>query len=126
MDERLVMNPADRGVRTTKLKSRIAGFGVEGANHPSQALTDRVLTILMKGAVRYPPWEKCTSQEQELVDEPEIKGLRLDATSGALMQDVAPDKSTDLTTELMWDFAVRRCACAGGISGLIGFEAKND
>ena len=55
LDERLVMNQADRGVRTAALKNRISGFKVEGHNHPSQALVDRLLTILMKGAVRYPP-----------------------------------------------------------------------
>ena len=126
LDERLVMNPADRGVRTAELKARVTGFRVGGPNHPSQALIDRMLTSLMKGAVRYPAWEKCTSEEQELVDEPDIKGLRLDPVSGALMQDVAPDMKTDLTTELMWDFAVRRRTCAGDIAGLIGFEAMSD
>ena len=96
-----------------------------GPNHPSQALIDRHLTILVKGAVRYPSWDKCTSQHQELLDEPEIKGLRIDPVSGALMQDVVPDKLTDLSSELLWDFALRRRACAGDISGLIGFEAMN-
>ena len=45
---------------------------------------------------------------------------------GALMQDIAPEKQTDSTTQLLWDFALRRRACAGDISGLIGFEAMND
>ena len=126
VDERLVMNPADRGVRTAALKKRITGFKMEGHNHPSQALIDRLLTILVKGAVRYPAWDKCTSQQQELMDEPEIKGLRLDAATGTLLQDVAPDKLTDLSTELLWDFAVRRRACAGDVSGLITFESMND
>ena len=126
LDERLVMNPADRGVRTRRLKDRISGFKLEGHNHPSQALIDRLLTILLKGAVRYTAWEKCTSQSQELMDEPEIKGLRLDPVTGTLMQDVAPDKHTDLASELLWDFAVRRRACAGDISALIAFESMNE
>ena len=125
LDERLVMNPADRGVRTRALKDRITGFKLEGHNHPSQALIDRMLTILLKGAVRYAAWDKCTSQSQELKDEPEIKGLRLDPATGTLLQDVAPDKCTDLATELLWDFAVRRRACAGDVSALITFEAMN-
>ena len=99
---------------------------MEGANHPSQALIDRHLTILVKGAVRYAAWEKCTSQQQELQDEEVIKGLRIDPASGALMQDVAPDKTTDLSSELLWDFALRRRASAADISGLIRFEPMND
>ena len=62
VDERMVMNPADRGVRTAALKKRITGFKMEGHNHPSQSLIDRLLTILVKGAVRYPSWDKCTSR----------------------------------------------------------------
>ena len=126
LDQRLVMNSADRGVRTKQLKERITGFKLEGNNHPSQALIDRLLTILLKGAVRFPAWEKCTSQNQELMDEPEIKGLRLCPITGTLMQDVAADKPTDLTSELLWDFAVRRRACAGDISALMTFESMNE
>ena len=35
IDERMVMNPADRGVRTQALKDRITGFKVDGAQ-PSE------------------------------------------------------------------------------------------
>ena len=124
-DEKIVMNSADRKVRTARLKVRITGFTLTGHSNPSTTLTDRMVTILVKGAVRYVPWERCTSMEQELLDEPEVKGLRIDPATGVLTQDLQSDAVTDLSTELLWDYALRRRACAGDIGGLLTFETAN-
>ena len=68
--------------------------------------------MLTKGHAKYIAWEKCTSKEQELFEEPEVKGLRI-TPDGLLLQDIAPDPSTDLSGEFLWDYALRRRACAG-------------
>ena len=80
--------------------------------------------MLTKGFVRYLPWEKCISKAQELQEEPEVKGLRL-TEGGLLYQDVGKDPTTDLSGELLWDYALRRRAVAGDISGLITFETMD-
>ena len=81
--------------------------------------------MLANGHVKYISWDKCTSKEQEMLEEPEIKGLRI-TPDGLLLQDVAKDMQTDLSGEFLWDFALRRRACAGDISGLISYEAQNE
>ena len=124
-DEKIVMNSADRKARTASLRDRITGFTLTGHSNPSTTLTDRMVTILVKGSVRYVAWEKCTSMDQELLDEPEVKGLRLDPSTGVLTQDLQSDAVTDLSTELLWDYALRRRACSGDISGLQKFETSN-
>ena len=55
---------------------------------------------------------------------PEIKGLRL-AERGLLVQDIAPDPSTNINSEFLWDYAVRRRAAAADIAGLMDFEIMN-
>ena len=119
------MHPADRTSRTKKLKDRITGWTLAGMNLPSQALVDKFATMLAKGHVKYVAWEKCTSKEQETLEEPEVKGLRITA-DGLLLQDVAKDMRTDLAGEFLWDFALRRRACAGDIAGLLTYEAQNE
>ena len=124
IDEKTSMHPADRSQRTEELRTKITGFKLSGPCLPSTTLTDKFATILAKGLVRYVPWEKCTSQEQEVMEEPEIKGLRLTA-DGLLLQDVAPESTTDLAGEFLWDYALRRRACAADIAGLLPFEAMD-
>ena len=119
------MHPADRWSRTQKLKDRITGWSLAGMNLPSQALVDKFATMMAKAHVKYVAWEKCTSKEQETLEEPEVKGLRITA-DGLLLQDVAKDMRTDLAGEFLWDFALRRRACAGDIAGMICYEAQNE
>ena len=56
--------------------------------------------------------------------EPGIKGLRLTA-DGIILRDVAPESTTDLAGEFLWDYALRRHACAADIAGLLSFEAMD-
>ena len=125
IQEVVPMHPADRTTRTQKLRDRITGWSLSGMNLPSQALIDKFATMLSKGNVKYIAWEKCTSKEQEMLDEPDVKGLRI-TQDGLLLQDVAKDMKTDLAGEFLWDFALRRRACAGDVSGLITYEAQNE
>ena len=125
LQELIPMHQAERTACTTKLRDRITGWTLSGQNLPSQTLIDKMSTMLTKGHVKYVPWERCTSKEQELLEEPEVKGLRI-TPEGLLLQDVARDMTTDLSGEFLWDFALRRRACAGDVSGLISFEAQNE
>ena len=91
------MNNPDRTEHLKALKTRLTGIDISGPNVPSWALCDRMATILKNGAVRYIPWDKCTSRDQELMEEPEVKGLRLTA-DGTLTQDLMPQSTTDLSS----------------------------
>ena len=124
VDEKVAMHPADRTTRTEAIRAKLTGFTLSGPSVPSFALIDRFATIMAKGAVRYVPWEKCTSREQELIEQPEVKGLRLNE-KGMLVQDIAPDPNTSLSGELLWEYALRRRAIAGEIAGLIQFDTTN-
>ena len=123
-NERMVMNPADRAHRTQALRSNISGFTVSGPNLPANTLIDRFVTMLIKNIVKYVAWNKCVSRDQELLEEPEIKGLRI-TPEGLLQQDAVPDPTTDVTGEWLWDYALRRRAGAGDISGLINFATMD-
>ena len=125
IEEKVHMAAADRADRTAQLKQRMTGFSLSGHNSPSTALTDKCATILIKGAVRYIQWDKCTSRDQELLAEVEVKGLRIEVSTGALIQDLQAESVTDLSTELLWDNALRRRSCACDISGLMSYETAN-
>ena len=123
--EIIPMHDADRNSRAKALRDRITGWKLTGQNLPSQALVDKFSTMLTKGHVKYVAWDKCTSKEQELLEEPDVKGLRI-TPDGLLLQDVAKDFKTEISGEFLWDFALRRRACAGDVSGLLCYEAQNE
>ena len=58
VSQRVHMVPAERADRVKKLQSAISGFDIKGPNNPSTELSDRMVTILTKGFVKYVPWEK--------------------------------------------------------------------
>ena len=122
--QKVHMVPAERADRVAKLKASISGFELKGPNNPSTELSDRMVTMLTRGFVKYVPWERCTSKEQEMLQEPEIKGLRI-TESGLVLQDVAPESSTDISGELLFDYALRRRALAADIAGLCSFQTMN-
>ena len=123
-EEKVAIPPADHQDRLTKLRARLVGFTVQGQNQPSKALVDKLHNTLVKGVVKFIKWEFCTSHEQQMADEPEVKGLRI-TSDGLLLQDVQADLRTDLSGELLWDFALRRRSCAADVSGLASFESFN-
>ena len=59
-----------------------------------------------------------------MLQEPEVKGLRL-TPDGLLLQDVAKDTVTDISGELLFDYALRRRALAAEIAGLCSFKTMN-
>ena len=123
-EAKVAMPVAERQERTKLLKAKLTGFDVIGQNAPSTTLVDKMATIMSKAHVLYVGWEKCTSREQEMVQEVEIKALRL-SPEGFLLQDVAPEASTEITGELQFDFALRRRALAADIAGLCGFKSMD-
>ena len=123
-DDKIVMHPTDRTARTTSVKNKITGFKVTGASMPSNNLCDKMATIVTKEVIRYVAWEKCTSRDQEVMEEPEIKGLRL-TKEGFFQQDVNPDGRTDLSGEFLWDYAMRRRSVAFDIGGLMSYESAD-
>ena len=114
----------DRTARTKELRGKITGFELKGPSMASTTLTDRCATILKSGKVKYVPWHKCTSADEETLEQPEVRGLRI-TEEGLLLQDVAPDPSTDISGEFLWDYAVRRRAVAADIAGLCAFRTMD-
>ena len=124
-EQKAIMHPDDRHARTESLRTRMTGFTLSGPNLPSHALIDRFTTILQKKVVKHVPWEKSTSREQELLDETEVRGLKL-SPEGLLIQDVAPELATSLAGEFLWDYAMRRRSGAGDVSGLVPFSVLDN
>ena len=123
-EQRISMPPADRQAKLAELKTKINGFELLGMNAPSNALIDRMSTILQKSHVKYVEWQRCTSMEQEMLDEVEVKALRL-SPEGFLLRDVAPETTTDISGELLFDFALRRRALAAYVAGLCSFRTMD-
>ena len=121
-DTRVAMHPADRGDALDRLSKRMTGFTVAHASEPSHALIDKCATIVQKGVVRYIPWEKCTSRDEEILDESEEPGLKLNA-EGVFVQTPAKGPDADVSGELRWDLALRRRCLAMDVAGLCSFEA---
>ena len=77
VEEKFHMHPADRSTRTDALRARITGWQLADQNLPATTLVDKMATILQKDTVKYIAWNKCISKQQELVEEPEVKGCVL-------------------------------------------------
>ena len=93
-------------------------------NLPSHQLTDKFATILARGFAEYVPWDRLTSRGQELLEEPEVKGLRITA-DGTLQQDIEVDMKADISGDFLWDFAMCRRSAAMDIAGLMDFESAD-
>ena len=76
------LHPAEREARRTELAKRIAGFKLEGENDPSARLCDRFKTIMATSLVRYISWAKSTAFTSELLEQPDVPGLRIDDKGG--------------------------------------------
>ena len=118
------MHPADRAERVEKLRARVTGWKLSGDNMPSSVLIDRWATMLAKGVVKYCKWEHCTTRAAELMEEPELKMLRV-IDNSLLMQDVQPDKTTEISGEILWDLALRRRSAAAEIAGVCTFDSMD-
>ena len=118
------MHPSDRVERTDKLRARLTGFKLIAENLPSNQLIDRFTTMLAKSAVKYIKWEHCTDRSSEMLEEPEVKALRV-VDGNLLMQDVAKDKQTNINGELLWSLALRRRSAAADIAGVCTFESMD-
>ena len=57
VNQKVHVVPAERADRVQKIKDHITGFEMKGLNNPSTELIDRMVTMLVKGFVKYVPWE---------------------------------------------------------------------
>ena len=119
------MNPAERESRRRTLASRLTGFSVDGVADPAHKLIDRCASILVKGDVKYIPWEKCAQRSQEIVDRPDVGALKLDAFGYLVNAPKEAEFGADVSTDLLLDQAWRRRALAADIAGLMAFESMN-
>ena len=123
-DKPLAMHPVDRSEALVRVSQRMVGFKVRHESEPSNALIDKCSTFLQNGFVKHIPWEKRTSRDQEVIEEHEIPGLKL-TEGGVFVQVPAIGPEANLSSELLWDLAMRRCDVALDISGLCTFETAS-
>lgn len=83
-----------------------------------------MLHFLQNGFVKHIPWEKRTSRDQEVLEEHEVPGLKLNE-DGVFVQVPAMGPDANLSSELHWDLAMRRCDVAMDIAELCTFEAAD-
>lgn len=124
LDKPLAMHPVDRAEAFERVSHRMVGFKIRHESEPSNALIDKCSTFLQNGFVKHIPWEKRTSRDQEVVEEYEVPGLKLNE-DGIFVQVPSCGPDANLSSELLWDLAMRRCDVAMDISGLCTYEAAS-
>ena len=118
------MHPEDKRAALKRVRKKLeAAFEVVGLSEPSDRLINLCFNILQTDVVRYIPWEKCTSRQDETRDPKfdEDPGLKL-LSDGTFAQARNAGPDADLSSELRWDLALRRRAIAMDIAGLCTFE----
>jgi hypothetical protein len=124
LDKPLAMHPVDRAEAFGRVSRRMVGFTISHESEPSNALIDKCSTFLQNGYVKHIPWEKRTSRDQEVVEEYEVPGLKLNE-NGIFVQVPSAGPDANLSSELPWDLAMRRCDVAMDIAGLCTYEAAS-
>ena len=77
------------------------------------------------GLARYDAWAKCTSFSSELLEVPDIAGLRIDE-KGLVVKTEAPDgPDTNTSTDLLLTLALRRRALAADIADACTYETMS-
>ena len=121
LDKPVAMHPIDRTEALERVTKRMVGFQVSAESEPSHTLINRFTTFLSTGQVKHIPWEKRTARDQEVIEEDEVPGLKLNE-EGHFVPATAKGPTVDVSGELRWDLAMRRSCVAMDVAGLCTFE----
>ena len=118
------LSQPERAERYNKQVSKLKGITIKGPSEPSETLVDLAVGAYEANELRYIPWDRCTSREQEVSSEKkrEIK-LTLDEPSGKLKVDSkTPEEVADTSSEILVLQALQRRALAMDQANLLDYE----
>ena len=118
------LSQPERAERYNKQVSKLKGITIKGPSEPSETLVDLAVGAYEANELRYIPWDRCTSREQEVSSEKkrEIK-LTLDEPSGKLKVDSkTTEEVADTSSEILVLQALQRRALAMGQANLLDYE----
>ena len=117
--------PVEREARLTKLREKLPGIDLTRHQEPSYELVDAFSAMLEARSVRWVPFHKCTSREQELSARSYNKELQvMQSQDGKLsLKEGQASRHANVSDGLRVQQAMSRRAAAAEIAGIATFDA---
>ena len=117
--------PVEREARLTKLREKLPGIDLTRHQEPSYELVDAFSAMLEARSVRWVPFHRCTSREQELSARSYNKELQvMQSQDGKLsLKEGQASRHANVSDGLRVQQAMSRRAAAAEIAGLATFDA---
>jgi len=117
---------AERDERKGLLAQRLGGaFKMEGELEPANVLIDRFIQMADDGIVEWVPWEECPKRDQELRSARGKKRWMADASGIVKEKETPKDVTTDTSSVIRIQWAMRRRGLALDVAGLMSYEAHD-
>ncbi len=116
---------AERESRRQALAARLHGLDTTGVNEPSNALVDRVANMYETNALKYIPWEVCTSKSQEVQSDPKDKVVvefTTDAQGYLKKGQASSPLVIDVNDALLLRYVMTRRGLACELGGIMAYE----
>ena len=117
--------PVEREARLTKLREKLPGIDLTRHQEPSYELVDAFSAMLEARSVRWVPFHRCTSREQELSARSYNKELQvMQSQDGKLsLKEGQASRHANVSDGLRVQQAMSRRAAAAEIAGIATFDA---
>ena len=117
--------PVEREARLTKLREKLPGIDLTRHQEPSYELVDAFSAMLEARSVRWVPFHRCTSREQELSARSYNKELQvMQSQDGKLsLKEGQASRHANVSDGLRVQQAMSRRAAAAEIAGVATFDA---
>ena len=117
--------PVEREARLTKLREKLPGIDLTRHQEPSYELVDAFSAMLEARSVRWVPFHKCTSREQELSARSYNKELQvMQSQDGKLsLKEGQASRHANVSDGLRVQQAMSRRAAAAEVAGIATFDA---
>ncbi len=119
------MPTAEREQRRKALAKRLPGVKISGFNEPSNALVDKMASMVDANVLKYVQWEDCTSRSQEVESDdrkPQEKNWATDGNGYLRVAVGRTDVKSDVSSSLLLRYALTRRGLAAELGGLMSFE----
>ena len=117
------LSQPERSERYERQCRKLAGVSIKGHSEPSESLVDLAVSCYESNEIRYIPWERCASREQEVTSERK-KDTRftVDEASGRLKIDNKdPEEKANTSSEVYVLQALQRRSLALDQASLVDF-----
>ena len=117
------LSQPERAERYERQVKKLTGVSLRGPLEPADALVDAAVASYEANELKYIPWEKCVSKEDELRGEKkkDIKFTVEEASGKLRVEHKSPDLVADTSSEIMVQQALTRRALAMDQANLIDF-----